>query len=297
MDPITILVTALVAGAAAGLKPTAEQAVKDAYGALKALIRRKYAAAAASVEHLEAAPDSKPQRDVVKEDLSKAHAAQDNELLGAARAVLTAVQAHDPGSAQAVGIAFEELSAASLNVSDVQAAGDDSATAVSIRHADIAGPVEIHGVKATAGTKVGQRQEAFTPAPAKIRILFLEANPSDTTRLRLDEEVRGIDRALRIAEYRHAFKPERAHAVRAGDLQELLVRHEPHIMAAIAGEATRASTKATVPPPSVPASASIARSARHATCGGGRDRARVTLMAEGSTSIERVPHLVREGVE
>jgi hypothetical protein len=31
MDPVTIIVGALVAGAAAGLKPTVEQAVKDAY--------------------------------------------------------------------------------------------------------------------------------------------------------------------------------------------------------------------------------------------------------------------------
>ena len=31
MDPVSIVVSALVAGAAAALKPTAEQAVKDAY--------------------------------------------------------------------------------------------------------------------------------------------------------------------------------------------------------------------------------------------------------------------------
>ena len=43
MDPtITIIVTALVAGAAAGLKPTAEKAIKDAYAGIKALIQRKY---------------------------------------------------------------------------------------------------------------------------------------------------------------------------------------------------------------------------------------------------------------
>jgi hypothetical protein len=35
MDPLTSLVTALAAGAAAALKPTVEQGVKDGYAALK----------------------------------------------------------------------------------------------------------------------------------------------------------------------------------------------------------------------------------------------------------------------
>ena len=37
MDPVTIIVTALALGAAAGLKPVAEQAVKDAYAGIKTL--------------------------------------------------------------------------------------------------------------------------------------------------------------------------------------------------------------------------------------------------------------------
>jgi hypothetical protein len=43
MDPITLILTALVTGAAAALKPTAEQAVKDAYAGLKTLLQRKFA--------------------------------------------------------------------------------------------------------------------------------------------------------------------------------------------------------------------------------------------------------------
>jgi len=39
MDPLTSLVTALAAGAAAALQSTVEQGVKDGYGALKGLIR------------------------------------------------------------------------------------------------------------------------------------------------------------------------------------------------------------------------------------------------------------------
>jgi hypothetical protein len=41
MDPITLIVTALVAGAALGVQDTASEMVKDAYASLKALVRRR----------------------------------------------------------------------------------------------------------------------------------------------------------------------------------------------------------------------------------------------------------------
>jgi hypothetical protein len=41
MDPITLIVTALGAGAALGFKDTASAAVKDAYVGLKALVRKR----------------------------------------------------------------------------------------------------------------------------------------------------------------------------------------------------------------------------------------------------------------
>ena len=40
MDPITLIVTALAAGAAAGMRDTASSVVKDAYTGLKALVRK-----------------------------------------------------------------------------------------------------------------------------------------------------------------------------------------------------------------------------------------------------------------
>ncbi|MDJ0735928.1 MAG: CHAT domain-containing protein [Nostocaceae cyanobacterium] len=63
-----------------------------------------------------------------------------------------------------------------------------------------------------------------------IKILFLAANPSDTTRLRLDRENRAIDKALRQAEFHDKFEIEQHWAVRATDLQELLLRHQPNIV-------------------------------------------------------------------
>jgi hypothetical protein len=42
MDPVTVIVSALVAGAAAGAKDTASQAIKDAYSGLKSLIQKRF---------------------------------------------------------------------------------------------------------------------------------------------------------------------------------------------------------------------------------------------------------------
>ncbi|HKV41553.1 MAG TPA: CHAT domain-containing protein [Blastocatellia bacterium] len=65
----------------------------------------------------------------------------------------------------------------------------------------------------------------------KIKILFLAANPVDAGyRLRLDEEIREIGKKLRAGEYRGSFELVSEWAVRAGDLQEALLRHRPHII-------------------------------------------------------------------
>ena len=71
---------------------------------------------------------------------------------------------------------------------------------------------------------------SMNAAARKVKILFLAANPSDTMRLRLDQEVRSIDQALRQAEYREAFDLEQHWAVRAADLQGLLLRTQPDIV-------------------------------------------------------------------
>ena len=64
----------------------------------------------------------------------------------------------------------------------------------------------------------------------KTKILFLAANPSDTTRLSLDEEIREIEEALRQAKFRTKFNIEQQWAVRVTDLQGCLLRHQPDIV-------------------------------------------------------------------
>ena len=63
-----------------------------------------------------------------------------------------------------------------------------------------------------------------------IKILFLAANPKDTDRLRLDEEVRDIQERLRMATLGSQFAVEQELAVRVNDLQEHLLRHQPQIV-------------------------------------------------------------------
>lgn len=64
----------------------------------------------------------------------------------------------------------------------------------------------------------------------KIKVLFLAANPADTVRLRIDEESRTIDQALRQSEFRDIFSIKQHWAVRIIDLQSFLLRYQPDIV-------------------------------------------------------------------
>jgi len=62
------------------------------------------------------------------------------------------------------------------------------------------------------------------------KILFLAANPVDTAPIRIDEEIRAIDEKIQLAEFRELFDVSYHLAVRVGDLQPLLMRHNPNIV-------------------------------------------------------------------
>src|SRR5262249_32399878 len=62
------------------------------------------------------------------------------------------------------------------------------------------------------------------------KVLFLLANPRDTDTLRLQEEVREVDAAIRQAEYRSSFDIRQHGAVRVMDLQGYMLRHRPEIV-------------------------------------------------------------------
>jgi CHAT domain-containing protein len=69
------------------------------------------------------------------------------------------------------------------------------------------------------------------PVPrSRIRILFLAANPIDTTRLAIDREAREIEQQLQLAKHREAMSFRSAWAVRLRDLSQLLNQHRPTIV-------------------------------------------------------------------
>lgn len=147
MDPVTLIVTALATGAAAGLKPTAEKVIKDAYEGLKTLITRKYERSTAAVPVLEHNPASNAGKEVLRESLEEEGAGRDEDLLRQAQAVLQAIREHAPAAAEAAGVLIEDIEAgASVNVRDVVAGG--SFTAKNIRAAE---DVTIEGVRAGGG--------------------------------------------------------------------------------------------------------------------------------------------------
>jgi hypothetical protein len=142
MDPLTSLVTALAAGAAAALKPTVEQAVKDGYTVLKGLIQRKYAQV--DVNQLEANPSSKNRRGVVEEDLKAAGADTDAEVLQKAQELLEAIQRQAPQTAAAIGVGLKEIEGASLAIRRVIATG----TGVKIEQGKFSSDIIIEDVQA-----------------------------------------------------------------------------------------------------------------------------------------------------
>jgi hypothetical protein len=82
VDPVSLIVAALVAGASDATKETASNAVKDAYAALKSLITRRLG--------------REPDEDVARE-LHEAGADRDEDLVKAAQALLAQV---DPDGAR-----------------------------------------------------------------------------------------------------------------------------------------------------------------------------------------------------
>lgn len=97
MDPLTIIVSALTAGAAAAAQEVAGKAVKDAYAALRAIIIKKFghlARVEAAVEAVEQRPSSEGRQEILKEELVTAEVDQDDELVGQAQAFLNLLQEH-----------------------------------------------------------------------------------------------------------------------------------------------------------------------------------------------------------
>jgi hypothetical protein len=144
MEPITAIVTALTLGAAAGLKGTTEQLIKDGYTTLKTLLKSKFPQASTSVDQLEHAPDSKARRAVVEEDLTKEGAGHNAEILQQAKALLDLIAQRSPNTAEIIGVSLRDITGASLRIADVLSSG----SGVKVEGADLGGDITIQNVRA-----------------------------------------------------------------------------------------------------------------------------------------------------
>ena len=92
MDPITLILSALAAGATAAAKDTAGTAIKDAYQGLKALLQRHFSGkseAEMALGNYENKPDV--WKEPVKDALTQTRADQDEAIIKAAQALMAKV--------------------------------------------------------------------------------------------------------------------------------------------------------------------------------------------------------------
>jgi hypothetical protein len=117
MDPIsTILINAVVAGAAKGLAPAAEKAIGDAYAGLKRFIAdgyKNWKGVDGSIVQLESDPNDDDNRANVAKQLAKAGALQDQELAAKAQAVVDAAEKH---AGEAIGIDWQAVKDAVIEI-------------------------------------------------------------------------------------------------------------------------------------------------------------------------------------
>lgn len=149
MDPASIIAGAVATGAAAALKPTAAQAVRDAYAGIVALIKDAYKAhghIGDSVDHLAKRPEDKHRRAALEDDLrgSGADADVHKRLVDAVSTLVQAVQTDDPGAARSVGVDIGTLCAAVLEFENICAPA--TGTGVKISEAHIAGTASFKNI-------------------------------------------------------------------------------------------------------------------------------------------------------
>ena len=95
MDPVTLVVSALLGGLTAGLTDTAKAATKDMYDALKSRLMKKAEKnedAQDAIAKIEKQPESKARQELLKEELGKLSLDADEELLKLAQSLLNVLK-------------------------------------------------------------------------------------------------------------------------------------------------------------------------------------------------------------
>lgn len=186
MDPITLIIGALAAGAATGFTETASKAVQDAYAGLKALLRRRFAGRPEAETALEQ-HEKKPEvwEAPLAEALRETGADEDDEILKAATQLRELL-----GAAGGVVAEGDHAVAAGGNVGDVVS---DSARVVKPY---FAGNVSSSSVVTAGGDVVGTTspepsgQDLFDPVYSRIRTRPADPDVDSTELLDLVGRIR-----------------------------------------------------------------------------------------------------------
>ncbi|MFD3454791.1 hypothetical protein ACFWVC_21765 [Streptomyces sp. NPDC058691] len=141
-----MVVAAVVAGAAAGLKEQAQSAVRDAYLGLKNLIVQRHGVEVGAVER---ETDSEAEQESLREVLADAGVGEDAEVLGAAHEVVKAVREHDAAAARAVGVDLNDVDAELIRIVNVKVRG--VGTGVDLNHVRTRGGIVIEGIQVDGG--------------------------------------------------------------------------------------------------------------------------------------------------
>lgn len=91
------------------------------------------------------------------------------------------------------------------------------------------GPDGRHHGETKHTVRIGNAEPA-SKASATMKILFLGANPPDLPRLRIDEEIREIEREIRLGRERNRIRVETRWAVRGPDISRALLEVEPEFV-------------------------------------------------------------------
>ncbi|WP_459546590.1 hypothetical protein [Nocardia sp. X0981] len=161
MDLVTLIVTAVAVGAAAGVTDTAKQSVTDAYIALRDLLTHRYREV--DLAPLESTPESGAERQSLMGTLRAQGAGTDDELAALATELISAVRAAAAETGAAVGVDLEMVEGAALRISGVTATG----TGVRVRDGRFSGDIEIGAVEAGAGDPSHPAHARRPPAPPR----------------------------------------------------------------------------------------------------------------------------------
>jgi hypothetical protein len=122
VDPVSIIVSAVISGAAASLRGVASDVVKSAYGGLKALIVSKFGDMI-DIGGVEKRPNHMGQQQLLEQDLRDAGAASEPDVLEAAKSVLEGVETLPPEAAQMIGVDLERVKLQLMEIGRITAEG------------------------------------------------------------------------------------------------------------------------------------------------------------------------------